>query len=121
MRTVHKLVYLMGVWVLLLMTLPPTAAQAQTDDATVRVGEVQSLYAAERLPFYTDDGTWDVEEGDGVVRAVAAGAYRLRVEPEDTLAWSSTQLAAADFYLEAATLHVAGPVKRIRRALPLSG
>ena len=110
MRTVHKLVYLLGVWVLLLMTLPPTAAQAQTDDATVRVGEVQSLYAAERLPFYTDDGTWDVEEGDGVVRAVAAGAYRLRVEPEDTLAWSSTQLAAADFYLEAATLHVAGPV-----------
>jgi hypothetical protein len=62
------------------------------------------------VTFHTDDGAWDVETNDDVARAVTAGAYRLRVIAADTLAWSTTQLSAADFYLEAATIHVAGPL-----------
>jgi hypothetical protein len=110
MRTVHKLFAILGIWALLLLALPPGAAQAQADDAAARADEVKTLYAAERVPFYTNDGAWDVEAGDGVNRAVVAGAYRLRIDAADTLAWSTSELSAADFFLEAATIHVFGPL-----------
>ncbi|MBP8293364.1 MAG: hypothetical protein KAX65_11365 [Caldilineaceae bacterium] len=110
MRTYHKLVYLLAIWVLLLTTLQPVAVHAQADDDAARAAAVKALYMPERVPFYTDDGTWEVGEGEAVARSVAAGAYRLRIDAEDTLAWSVSELQAADFYLEAATIHVGGPL-----------
>lgn len=99
-----------GIVAVLLLALAPATVSAQDGAGSGRADEVKSTYAEEHVPFYTDDGTWDVTTSDGVTRTVTGGAYRLRIDVADTLAWSSTQLEAADFYLEAATVLVDGPL-----------
>jgi hypothetical protein len=108
MRTLRTIA--LSVVMLALLTWPVAAVYAQADDGSARADEVQAQYAAEHVTFHTDDGAWDVETNDDVARSVTAGAYRLHVISADTLAWSTTPLSAADFYLEAATIHVAGPL-----------
>lgn len=110
MRTLRKLAGALIAWTLVCLSLLPVAALAQADESTARASEVKQLYAAQHVPFYVDDGTWNVDDSEGVQRSVAAGAYRLRIDAEETVAWSTSQLEAGDFYLEAATIHAGGPL-----------
>ncbi|GAB4561936.1 MAG: hypothetical protein Kow0047_09660 [Anaerolineae bacterium] len=60
--------------------------------------------------FHRNDGTWEVVTTEDVDRFYRAGAYHIEVLTDALLAWSVSDVEAADFYLEVDTAHVAGPL-----------
>ncbi len=60
--------------------------------------------------FNGDEGLWDTESNEDVVRTFGPGVYQIRIETPNTLGWGTSPHTAADFYAEVETYHVGGSI-----------
>ncbi len=60
--------------------------------------------------FNGDEGLWDTESNEDVVRTFGPGVYQIRIETPNTLGWGTSPHTAADFYVEVETYHVGGSI-----------
>ncbi|MCS7222019.1 MAG: hypothetical protein RML36_05725 [Anaerolineae bacterium] len=86
-------------------TPTPTPVPEELSDFLTALKETTPVLTAD---FRREDDIWSTESDESAARFLERGAYHIRVEAENQIAWTNADVELSDFYLEVETAHVAG-------------
>ena len=87
-------------------------AAPQLDDAAIvqQITELQLAPPAYSDHFRQADGMWGVDESDETAIFYSAGTLQINLKTAQWTAWTSATITATNFYAEADSFHVRGPL-----------